>query len=105
MNMSYQMNREADMAGVSKRTFSLPQEQAAFIDRKVAAGDYASGSEVIREGLRALQARDAAIERWLREEVAPTYDAVKADPSKLIPAEDVKRMIDGWVAQRVKDAG
>jgi antitoxin ParD1/3/4 len=36
---------------------------------------------VIRAGLRALQERDAAFERWLREEVVPTYDATKADPS------------------------
>jgi antitoxin ParD1/3/4 len=59
------------MAKVSKRTFSLPAEQAAFIDAKVDSGAYASGSEVIRAGLRALQAHDAAFERWLREEVVP----------------------------------
>jgi len=63
------------MSTVAKRTFSLPKEHADFIDAKVASGDYASGSEVIREGLRALQARDAAIERWLREEVVPTASA------------------------------
>ncbi len=66
------------MSKVSKRTFSLPAEQAAYIDTKVDSGAYASGSEVIRAGLRALQERDAAFERWLREEVVPTYDATKA---------------------------
>lgn len=77
------------MARISKRTFSLPTEQAAYIDAKVNAGAYASGSEVIRAGLRALQERDAAFERWLREEVVPTYDATKADPSSRIPAKTV----------------
>jgi antitoxin ParD1/3/4 len=81
------------MAGVRKRTFSLPEEQAAFIDRKVASGDYASGSEVIREGLRALQARDHAIERWLREDVAPAYDEMKANPSLGIPVDQVMQRL------------
>jgi antitoxin ParD1/3/4 len=63
------------MPKVAKRTFSLPAEQAAYIDAKVDGGAYASGSEVVRAGLRALQERDAAVERWLSEEVAPVYDA------------------------------
>jgi antitoxin ParD1/3/4 len=77
------------MARVSKRTFSLSAEQAAYVDAKVNAGAYASGSDVIRAGLRALQERDAAFERWLREEVVHIYDATKADPSSRIPAKAV----------------
>lgn len=77
------------MAKVSKRTFSLPDEQAAYIDAKVENGAYASASEVVRAGLRALQERDAAVERWLRDEVVPTYDAMKADPGQGIPAKAV----------------
>lgn len=76
------------MASAAKRTFSIPAEHARFIDRKVKSGAYASGSEVVRAGLRALQERDAAVERWLLEEVAPTLDAMKADPSRAIPAKD-----------------
>ena len=49
------------MAKVSKRTFSLSAEQATYIDVKVDSGAYASGSEVIRAGLRALQERDAGV--------------------------------------------
>jgi antitoxin ParD1/3/4 len=77
------------MAKVSKRTFSLPTEQAAYIDSKVSSGAYASGSEVIRAGLRALQERDAAFERWLREEAVPAYDAAKTDPSSRLSAKAV----------------
>ena len=72
-----------------KRTFSLPVEHAAFIDAKVASGAYASGSEVVRAGLRALRERDEAVERWLRDEVAPAYDEWAANPKSAIPAEDV----------------
>jgi antitoxin ParD1/3/4 len=74
---------------IEKRTFSLPVEHADFIDQKVSSGSYASASEVVRAGLRALQERDAAMERWLNKEVAETYDAMKADPARRIPAEEV----------------
>jgi antitoxin ParD1/3/4 len=81
------------MPAVTKRTVSLPAEQAAYIDAKVAAGDYASASEVVRAGLRALKERDQAIERWLVEEVAPTYDAMAADPDSAISLDDVHAAI------------
>ncbi|MEQ1955273.1 type II toxin-antitoxin system ParD family antitoxin [Mesorhizobium sp. CN2-181] len=87
------------MSATEKRTFSLPAEQAAFIDRLVESGTYATSSEVIRAGLRALQQRDAAVERWLREEVVPTYDEVKAHPERLISGEqlleNLRKLRDG----------
>jgi len=76
------------MSKTLKRTVSLPQAAADYIDRKVDSGEYGSASEVVREGLRALRERDAAIEKWLREEVVPTYEAVKADPSQLLTHEE-----------------
>ena len=72
-----------------KRTISLSSEQGAFIDRLVESGDYTTASEVVRDGLRALQERKNAVERWLREEVAPTYDRMKADPSRGISSEEM----------------
>ncbi len=77
------------MTKVSKRTFSLPAEQAAYIDAKVDSGAYATSSEVIRAGLRALQERDAAVERWLQDEVAPVYDAMKVNPERKLSAKSV----------------
>ena len=77
------------MAKVTKRTFSLPEDQSAFIDAKVAAGGYTSSSEVVREGLRVLQAREAEIDRWMIEEVIPTYDRWKAGLEKTYTAEEV----------------
>ena len=90
------------MAATEKRTFSLPAEQAAFIDHLVKSGTYATSSEVIRAGLRALQERDAAVERWLREEVVPTYDKWKADPSRVIPADKGFDSIRAHHAARLK---
>lgn len=91
------------MSTVQKRTFSLSEEQAEFIDAKVETGNYASASEVVRAGLRALKERDEAIERWLREEVVPVYDAIEADPSLGIPAAQVRAELRDHHLQRLKD--
>ena len=40
--------------------------------------------------LRALMARDRAVESWLRDQVGPAYDALKADPSRAVPTEEVR---------------
>ena len=93
------------MSNAEKRTFSLPAEHTAFIDRLVASGAYASGSEVVRAGLRALQERDAAVERWLREEVAPTYDAMKADPGRGVSAKNAFDDVRARRAARLKRKG
>ena len=90
------------MPSPEKRTFSLPAEQAGYIDSLVATGSYASGREVVRAGLRALQERDAAVEKWLREEVVSVSDAMQADPGRGIPAEEVFAVIRARHADRFK---
>ncbi len=90
------------MSNIEKRTFSLPAEHTSFIDSLVASGSYASGSEVIRAGLRALQERDAAVERWLREDVAPVYDAMKADPARGLSVEAAFAEVRAHHAARLK---
>ena len=71
-------------------SITLPNEMAEALRHRVRSGEYASESEVIREGLRALFARDQAIEAWLRDEVAAAYDAVVADPSRAVTAQRVR---------------
>ncbi|MSO76293.1 MAG: type II toxin-antitoxin system ParD family antitoxin [Alphaproteobacteria bacterium] len=90
------------MPSPEKRTFSLPTEQAGYIDSLVASGAYASGSEVVRAGLRALLERDAAVEKWLREEVAGVYDAMRADPGRAISADQVFATVRARHADRVR---
>lgn len=46
------------------------------------------------------EAFDAAAESWLRTEAAAAYDALKADPSRAIPAEDVRASFEAkWAAR------
>ena len=89
------------MSASEKRAVTLPAEHAAFVDAQVASGPYASASEVIRAGLRALQEGDAAVERWLRKEVAPTFDAMQRNPSRALVAEQVFAKIRARHAARL----
>jgi putative addiction module CopG family antidote len=81
------------MRSTQQLSITLPNEMAELVRAKVATGEYATESEVIRDGLRTLLARDRAVEAWLREQVAPAYDALKADPSRAVSADDVRAMI------------
>jgi len=68
-------------------SITLPIEMAAVVEEKIKSGAYASVSEVLRDGVRALLERDAAVERWLREEVIAGHAEYPADPTKGVPAE------------------
>jgi antitoxin ParD1/3/4 len=74
-------------------SITLPNELAEAVRAKVASGEYASESEVIRDGLRVLAARDRAVECWLWEQVGPAYDAPKAAPSRAVTAAQVRVLL------------
>jgi antitoxin ParD1/3/4 len=70
-------------------SITLPLDMAEAVESKIKSGGYASVSEVVRDGVRALMERDAAVERWLREEVVAGHQEYLADPSKGVPADAV----------------
>lgn len=78
------------MRTTQQMSITLPNEMAHVVKSKVQAGEYASESEVIRDGLRALLARDQALEKWLLQHVAPAYDALKADASRAVTVDQVQ---------------
>jgi putative addiction module CopG family antidote len=78
------------MRSTQQFSITLPNEMADVVKRKVSAGEYATESEVIRDGLRALMARDRAMEAWLRNEVVPAAMALEADPARALSTEQVR---------------
>ena len=81
------------MRTTQQLSITLPTDMANAVKSKVQAGEYASESEVIRDGLRVLMARDRVVESWLRDQVAPAYDALKADPSRAAGVDRVRGRI------------
>ena len=51
----------------------------------------AEGLPHLAAGLRALQARDRALESWLRTDVAAAYYALKADPGQALSLDQVRQ--------------
>jgi antitoxin ParD1/3/4 len=86
---------EAIMRTTQQFSITLPNEMADVVKSKVAAGEYATESEVIRDGLRALMLRDRAVENWLRQEVGTAYDALKAEPSRAVTVDQVRARLAG----------
>jgi putative addiction module CopG family antidote len=81
------------MRSTQQFSITLPNEMAEAVRAKVASGEYATESEVIRDGLRALMGRDQAVEAWLRKEVAAAYDALKKAPGRAVTAAKVRQRL------------
>ena len=78
------------MRTTTQMSITLPNNMASLVRAKVEAGEYASESEVIRDGLRVLLARDRIIEDWLNTQVSAAYDALSADPSRALTVDQVR---------------
>ncbi|MDP4022362.1 type II toxin-antitoxin system ParD family antitoxin [Methylobacterium sp. NEAU 140] len=75
------------MSTIERMTVTVPAEMAAAVRDAVAAGTYASTSEVVREALRAwVRANDA--ERRERDDLRAAIQA-GLDSGPALPAEDV----------------
>ena len=78
------------MRTTQQMSITLPNDMADVVKAKVRTGEYASESEVIRDGLRVLMARDRAVESWLHNQVGPAFDALKTDPSRAVTVDQVR---------------
>ena len=79
-------------------SITLPHDMAEAVESKIKSGAYAS----VSDGVRALLERDAAVERWLREEVVPGHQEYLRDPSKGVPADAILGRIKARRASRKK---
>lgn len=68
------------------------------VDARVKSGAYASASEVIRAGVRALDREDAALDEWVRQRI----DEAFIDPRPNLPAAEVFKRLREHHAARVK---
>jgi len=74
-------------------SITLPNAMADAVKAKVASGEYATESDVIREGLRALIARDRAVDTWLRDQVVPAAVALEAEPSRALNLDQIRKSL------------
>ena len=78
------------MRTTQQMSITLPDDMANLVKAKVQAGEYASENEVICDGLRALVARDKAVEAWLHEQVLPSIDLMEKDSSLGVSVADIR---------------
>ena len=88
------------MRTTKQLSITLPNDMADELRERVTSGAYASESEVIRDGLRTLFARDQAVDSWLRSEVVTAYDALVADPSVVVTIDDVRAQLAAKYSER-----
>ena len=89
------------MRTTKQLSITLPDKMAEALKERVSSGAYASESEVIRDGLRALFARDEAVEEWLRTEIVASYEELRADPSQAINSEEMRAELARWRSERL----
>jgi antitoxin ParD1/3/4 len=69
------------------KNISLPTELEAYIDAKVASGEYAHASEVVRDGIRLMMREEAEKLEWLRNAIAEAI--ASADRGELYDGDEV----------------
>jgi Arc/MetJ-type ribon-helix-helix transcriptional regulator len=87
-------------------TIELRDDLAEMVREKVASGEYATAGEVVADGLEALLEEQAALtsgpawDKWVREDLLPSIAEYQANPSVLIPIEEVKARLAARHARR-----
>lgn len=82
------------------KNISLPQELARYVDKKVATGEYAHASEVVREAVRLMMLDEVDKLELLREAIA---DGVASEErGELIPDSRVVQEIRKRAQRRLK---
>lgn len=83
---------------------NLGEQLEAFITEAVKNGRYGSRSEVLREGVRLVQEREA---KWARFEAEIQKGIDSADRGELIPAEEafeeLNRYVEDLIARKARD--
>jgi antitoxin ParD1/3/4 len=87
------LGEKRQVGSMGTKNISLPRELEEYIDAKVASGEYAHASEVVRDALRCMMTEEAEKLEWLRNAIeegiasADRGDLVSGDKA----LEQVKR--------------
>jgi putative addiction module CopG family antidote len=82
-------------------TVKLSPEARKFIRSRVESGEYASEDEVLNEGVSALRRSEAEErDRFIREEVLPSIEEHRLNPSSSITADELMLEMAAWRAER-----
>jgi antitoxin ParD1/3/4 len=79
------------MANVSKISVALTPEMTELVQQAVASGDYASGSEVIREALREWKLRRALRAQEHAELQRLWAEGLESGPGRFADMAEIKR--------------
>ncbi|MBV8531370.1 MAG: type II toxin-antitoxin system ParD family antitoxin [Candidatus Eremiobacteraeota bacterium] len=88
---------------MATKNISLPAELEAYVDAKVASGEYAHASEVVRDGLRLMMREETEKLEWLRNAIAEGEASMAAGgtlSSKQVDEELAKQREEWLAAQR-----
>lgn len=77
---------------MATKNVSLPAELEEYIDAKVASGEYAHASEVVRDGVRLLMSQEAEKLEWLRAALAEGMADLEA--GRTIPSHKVLKEVE-----------
>ncbi len=83
------------------RMLALPDDVAVALQARLGSGEYANEAEVIREGLRALDMREAGLETWLRDVAAARFDAYGAAPEQTLGKAEAGARLRDHIARRI----
>ncbi len=78
------------MGHVDKRSITLSPELAAAVDDVVAAGEYASASEVVRDALRQWKERRDLFGYTLEELRTLVQEGIDSGPGKFVSMAEIK---------------
>lgn len=95
------------MPQAEKRSVALPPEQARYIDTLVASGAYESSNDVMLAALRAFQAREDALARWVKLQVVPVLGALQPNRDWVVAEEElvsaVRRQQAVWAPEAAEE--
>lgn len=77
------------------KNISLPADLEEYVEAKVASGEYAHFSEVVRDGLRLLRQQEAEKLEWLRNAIQEGIWSAENEPLVTLDDAEMERIVSG----------